>query len=150
MTILAIDPGTHTGWATWDGSRRDSGTWVNPLKHAQWPGSFFGAYREWLADMYQWHRPQSVWVAETFSRSTAAQKVLYGMRAITLDWATRHKIERPQSVAESTARKAVLGTGRPGKDAIVALVQELYGWTGTSDDEADAIVILEFAKKEEA
>jgi len=146
MTILAIDPGTHTGWATWDGTLRDSGTWDNPHSHAKWPGSFFSAYRDWLADMQQWHQPQSVWVAETFSRSTAAQKVLYGMRAITLNWATRHKIERPQSVAESTARKVVLGNGRVPKDAIIALVRARFGWKGTSHDEADAIVILEYAK----
>ena len=146
MTILAIDPGTHLGWATWDGERRDSGTWDNPWTHAKWPRSFFKAYKEWLGDMWRWHKPTELWLAKTFSKSTATREVLLGIRSITLVWSLAHNMSCPQYLSEGTARKAVLGHGRPGKDKIVRMVQERFGWTGTSHDEADAIVILEFAK----
>lgn len=51
MRILAIDPGTHCGWSTWDGAHVESGVQTFDLKRGESPGMRFLRFRTWLREV---------------------------------------------------------------------------------------------------
>ena len=67
--ILALDLGSRTGWALWDGVRTESGVQIFDLKRGESPGMRFVRFNGWLSSWAtDGHRPSLVAYEQTHHR----------------------------------------------------------------------------------
>lgn len=150
--ILALDLATNIGWAAlrlrddppWYGSHKLPSTGADV-------GRFLDEYEAWLVPQIKSQMPAViVYEAPVLPPKTQiiTLRKLYSLAGFTELVARRHGVECREAHMQS-ARKVVLGHGRPGKGKelkqnIMAYCR-LRGWNPRNDDEADALVILEYA-----
>ena len=166
MRILAIDPGTHCGWATWDGQHVESGVQVFDLKRGESPGMRFLRFRRWLhqvvwsldrdfiiIDPSTYQAPDLLFVYEqAHHRGGAATEILVGMTTRIQEFAAEIGAEHA-SVHSGTLKKFATGKGNASKaDMIVAAEGWGARWgigdTITDDNIADALLLLAWAREE--
>jgi Holliday junction resolvasome RuvABC endonuclease subunit len=142
--ILALDLGTRTGWALWDGSRTESGVQVFDLKRGESPGMRFVRFNGWLSSWApNGHRPALVAYEQTHHRGGAATEIAAGFATRIQEFCARHGIEHT-AVHSATLKKWTTGKGNADKRAMVAAVARR--WKAVEDDnEADAIALLHYA-----
>ena len=159
MRYLAIDPGTHCGWATWDGEHVESGVedWTGPEDDDSY-GSRFNRFFDWLCVDGPPHdlMPGATLVFEdqlgAGQRNMAARMLGVGyqavimMEAANMGWKLR-------TVAPSQLKKWATGNGRAGTDDMIEAAEEWcrrweIGDTITDDNVADALLLLAFAREE--
>ena len=142
-TVLAIDPGTVTGWAL--GSRNGrvvSGTACFRSGRFQGGGMRFLAFSTWLRDMEKRHGPLQALVYEQVRRhaGTDAAQVYGGFLAVLTSWAEERGIPYA-SVHVKTLKKHATGSGNASKQDMVKAARAL-GHAPSDDNEADAIHAL--------
>ena len=146
-SILAIDPGTHCGWASFHKGHIESGVHDFALGRGDSPGMRFLRFRNWLADILTMSAPQLVVYERPHLRGGYATDLLVGFVTRIQEACAERGIEC-EAVHSATLKKGVTGSGRADKGAVMRVVSEEFGRKVTDDNEADALGLLWIAMKE--
>lgn len=145
-TILALDLGTHTGWAltTRDGSIT-SGTEHFKPQRFEGGGMRYLRFKRWLAEIKQCSDGiDTVFMEEVRRHAGVDAAHAYGGFLATLtSWCEHHQIPY-QGVPVGTIKESATGRGNAGKDEVIASVRAL-GHSPFDDNEADALALLHWA-----
>jgi len=144
--VLALDLGTHTGWAL----RSRDGTVTSGTEHFQ-PHRFEGGgmrylrFKRWLAEVERAASvPGAVYFEEVRRHAGVDAAHAYGgFLAHLTAWCERHGIPY-QGVPVGTIKKYATGRGNAPKAAMIAAVRA-KGYAVTDDNEADALALLHWA-----
>lgn len=149
MNLLAIDPGTHCGWASLSNGHVESGVHDFALGRGDSPGMRFLRFRNWLADMLTMTKPGRVIYERAHMRGGFATDLLVGLTTRIQEMCAEKGIEC-EAIHSATLKKGVTGSGRADKGAIMRVMSEEFGRKITDDNEADALGLLWMAMKEDA
>lgn len=143
--ILAIDPGTFTGWASDLNGVRESGCEVFQPRRGQSPGWRFIKFNVWL---YAWSAKKIQLIVYEkpirLHQSWAAAEVALGLGTRIQEFAARENIPC-KVVTNNQVKQFATGNGRAEKEQMVRAAQVLK--RGVLDhNEADALWLLEYAK----
>lgn len=152
--LLALDLGTNTGWAVSDQGRVDSGVQVFDLKRGESPGMRYLRFGRWLSEMAYFRGgrlPELLVYEAAHYRGGHATEVAVGLVTRAQAYCAEHGIEHA-SVHTSTLKKVTTGHARASKEDMVRCVgvrfaEHLHG-RQPSDDEADALALLDYALAE--
>lgn len=154
-TILAIDPGTTTGWARWAHGEMTYGTWELKNKTG----------RKTKPNEPKWTRLTKLWDnlgrtdfdlepdlglvvyegAAGFMRGQAAVEWSHKFRAVIELYCGIHEIKQI-SVQPTDLKMFALGKGRGEKEEMIE-VAKCFGYDGIDDNEADSVLLLHWALK---
>ena len=144
MRILALDPATVTGWASWhvddgvESGREDFS--VHKEGHV---GRLWIAIDEWLHEMIRRHRPDIV-VQETPIVQGSA-RIPFGFMTLCQRACAMRDVEWC-SVHPSTLKKWATGSGRAKKEDMIREARRRWPRAGVwNDNEADARLMAEWA-----
>ena len=151
ITILAIDPGTHCGWAlrAAETGAYLSGVWDLGARRHEGGGMRFLRLRSYLLEVLDGVTVGMVAYEEVRRHLGTDAAHIYGgiVAGITAECEARGIPYCGIPVA--TIKKAATGRGNADKAAMVeAALARWPGWTPESDDEADARFIAEAAARE--
>lgn len=147
MRILALDLGRRTGWAV----RSEKGEIASGVKQHAWDsttsvGQRYAMFACWLVDCFMLNLYGAIVYELPHHRGGPATRVLVGMAAVLELKAAQAGVECVLGVHTGTLKKHATGKGNTkGKAAMIAKACELAGRTITSEDEADAICLLDYA-----
>lgn len=145
--ILALDLGTHTGWAL----RLVSGVIVSGTNHYK-PGRFEGAgmtfvrFDKWISDISGGcGAPLAAVVFEEVRAhaGTLAAQVYGGFLAHLTAWCERKQVPY-LGVPVATIKRHATGKGNASKDEVIAAMRK-RGFQPGDDNEADALALLDWA-----
>jgi len=146
MKILALDMATKTGWAI-SGSPVVSGVQVFDVKRGESPGMRFLRFHAWLSEVVTLAGGVKVIVFEqAHHRGGAATQACVGMVTHALSFAAKHNIET-MPVHSKTLKKWATGKGNAKKEDMVKAACT-FGYSPADDNEADALLLLEYACRE--
>ncbi len=145
-TILALDLGTHTGWAL---HHRD-GTVASGTEHFK-PGRFEGGgmrflrFKRWLTELLTTSGALNAVYFEEVRRHAGvdAAHVYGGLMAHLTAWCEHHNIPY-QGVPVGTIKKHATGKGNAAKEEMLAAASR-RGYAPIDDNEADALALLHWA-----
>lgn len=151
MRILAIDPGKQTGWAAYSKGIIESGVQDFSLKRGESRGMVFVSFRKWLEEMFiklTILRSTGIVVYEMpHHRGGAATEILIGMTTRIQEECDRRGINYT-SVHSAHLKKFATGKGNADKDRMLAEARRRFGDHISDHNEADALLLMEWAKKE--
>ncbi|MDP2434002.1 MAG: hypothetical protein Q8O33_18570 [Pseudomonadota bacterium] len=144
--ILALDLGTHTGWAI----RLKDGQIISDTEDFK-PQRFEGGgmrylrFRKWLTEIkHSGDGIDAVYFEEVRRHAGVDAAHAYGGFMATLTtWCEHHDIPY-QGVPVGTIKKHATGKGNAGKADMIAAATA-RGHTPVDDNEADALALLHFA-----
>jgi Holliday junction resolvasome RuvABC endonuclease subunit len=147
MRILAIDPGTSCGFALGDESAvLASGFWNLAPARGDSPGIRYLKLRARLNELGQAYPGIALLAHEQqHHRGGAATAIGAGIVATLQAWAAEQRVEIT-AVHSATLKKFATGSGRADKDDMKRLGAGKFQPTTMSDDEMDALWILEWAR----
>lgn len=147
-SILALDLGTHTGWALLVDGRVVSGVWNLKGSRFEGGGMRYLRFRGMVQELRNHCGFERV-VFEEVRRHTAtdAAHVYGGLLATLTAWCEEHSCPY-LGVPVGTIKKHATGNGRSGKPAMIASARA-RGWTLRDDNEADALWLLDWARSQE-
>ena len=145
-TILALDLGTTTGWAT----RGFDGLITSGTASFR-PGRFDGGgmrylrFTNWLSEIDRLSGPiTAIWFEEVRRHAgTDAAHVYGGLMATLTAWAELRGVPY-QGVPVGTIKRHATGKGNAPKEAMIAAARG-RGFSPVDDNEADAIALLLWA-----
>jgi len=145
-TLLALDLGTHTGWAL----QSADGTIVSGTQHFR-PQRFEGGgmrylrFKRWLTELKATTDGIDEIYFEEVRRhlSTDAAHAYGGFLAVLTSWCEHHAIAY-QGVPVGTIKKHATGVGNADKTAMIAAMRS-KGFEPCDDNEADALALLQWA-----
>ncbi len=152
MILLAIDPGTHCGWALRDlatGVYLGSGVWDLGARRHEGGGMRFLRLRSYLLEVLDGVTVGLVAYEEVRRHLGTDAAHIYGgiVASITAECEARGIPYCGIPIA--TIKKAATGRGNADKAAMVAAAAARWpGWEPETDDEADARWIAEAAAAE--
>lgn len=139
--VLSLDLATQTGWAYLANGLISSGSVGFHLKKKEGPGARFLKFRSWLREQFEIVKPEKVVYEEVMRWSSgAAAKCYCGLLAI-LQTECEAKGIAIQGYHVGSIKKFATGNGSASKDQMIAAAKQ-RGFDPTSDDEADALMIL--------
>lgn len=141
--ILALDVATSMGWALRTAAGVTSGRANWAERRGETRGDRLYRFHRWLNAMNACGLALVVYELVQGPGKGAAQHVYSQFEGILLAWAARYRIP-VRSVPSMTLKKAIAGTGRADKPAMLAAVRS-RGYAPDSHDEADAIAVLLWA-----
>jgi len=159
VRILAIDPGTHLGWATDLSGRLEWGEQDFSLQRGDSPGMRFHRFNAWLREICKPCRVDIIIYEMPHMRGGAATNVLVGMTSRIEEFcAIPHQAVPTQytGVHSATLKKFALGKGRGDKAAMIAAAVKRIGQNGhaagagppvLSEHEADALWLYFYCKE---
>jgi crossover junction endodeoxyribonuclease RuvC len=148
MKILALDLGTHAGWALLESGHVESGVQISDVKRGESPGMRYLRFNRWLEEMAGGDpRPGVIVFEQAHHRGGAATEVAAGFSTRVLEFCARHGIEHA-SVHTATLKKFATGKGNADKEAMVQAARQRFKPALADDNEADALWILEYARRE--
>ncbi len=145
-SILALDLGTHTGWAL---RPRDggiaSGTQHFTASRFEGGGMRFLRFKHWLTEVKQTVGNLDAVYFEEVRRHVGvdAAHAYGGFLAHLTAWCEHHGIPY-QGVPVGTIKRFITGKGNADKDAVIAAVKA-RSHTPEDDNEADALALLLWA-----
>lgn len=145
-TILALDLGSHTGWAL----RQRDGTITSGTEHFK-PQRFEGGgmrylrFKRWLSDvLYISDHINAVYFEEVRRHAGVDAAHCYGGFLATLSaWCEHHNIPY-QGVPVGTIKKHTTGKGNASKGDMIDAAK-VRGHQPCDDNEADALALLHWA-----
>lgn len=150
MNILALDIATKTGWAYRINGRILSGVQDFSLKRGDSPGMRFVRFAKWLEEFASWEDVCVVYEEPHHGKGGSAVQVLFGLLGHLTSFCAIHGFEHT-AVKTKELKKYATGKGNAKKEDMIATANELLGAQGSdptkSDDEADAICLLNYAEK---
>lgn len=144
--ILALDLGTHTGWAL----HHLNGSITSGTEHFK-PQRFEGGgmrylrFKRWLTEIKQCADGIDAVFMEEVRRHAGvdAAHAYGGFLAHLTAWCEHHQIPY-QGVPVGTIKKHATGKGNAGKDEMIAAAIK-RGFAPSDDNEADALALLHWA-----
>jgi Holliday junction resolvasome RuvABC endonuclease subunit len=147
-TLLALDLGTTTGWAllTRDGSITSGSASFKPQRF-EGGGMRFLRFKRWLTEIKQSTDGLDAVYFEEVRRHLGvdAAHAYGGFMAHLTAWCEHHQIPY-QGIPVGTIKKHATGRGNASKDEMLAAARAL-GHTPADDNEADALALLDYARK---
>ena len=145
-SILALDLGTHTGWALLqrDGTVTSGTEYFKPQRF-EGGGMRFLRFKRWLSEINSVAiEIHAVYFEEVRRHAGVDAAHAYGgfMGHLTA-WCEQHNIPY-QGVPVGTIKKHATGKGNAGKDEVIAAMRA-KGHPVTDDNEADALALLHWA-----
>ena len=145
-TVLALDLGTHTGWAV----RQCDGSIVSGTQHFT-PSRFEGGgmrflrFKHWLTETKRASETIDAVFFEEVRRHVGvdAAHAYGGFLAHLTAWCEHHSIPY-RGVPVATIKKHATGKGNADKDAVIAAMRN-KGFSSADDNEADALALLDWA-----
>ncbi len=148
MNILALDCGTNTGWASEVDGRVESGVQDFSLKRGESKGIRFLRFNTWLNGMLELIVPHIVVYELAHFRGGHATEILVGMTTRIEEFCESKNIEY-SSVHSAILKKFATGKGRANKEDMIKMARTKFNRPDlSSDDEADALHALAWAKQE--
>lgn len=144
MTILALDLGTTTGWATLASSGHIVHGWAS-FKPGRYEGGGMRYLRfsRWLDSMAIETTISEVAFEEVRRHAgTDAAHVYGGFLAMLTGWCEERRIPY-RGIPVGTIKRHVTGKGNADKAAVIAAVKAL-GHPVSDDNEADAVALLRY------
>jgi Holliday junction resolvasome RuvABC endonuclease subunit len=145
-SILALDLGSHTGWALHqpDGSIT-SGTQNFKPQRFEGGGMRFLRFKRWLTELKACSNGlQAIYFEEVRRHaSTDAAHAYGGFLGLLTTFAEHHQIPY-QGVSVGTIKKHATGKGNANKDTMVSAMKS-RGHQPVDDNEADALALLHWA-----
>ena len=146
VVILALDLGTHTGWAL----HQHDGAIISGTQHFT-PSRFEGGgmrflrFKHWLTETKQAAETIDAVFFEEVRRHAGvdAAHAYGGFLAHLTAWCEHHSIPY-EGVPVGTIKKHVTGKGNADKDAVIAAIRN-RGFSPSDDNEADALALLDWA-----
>lgn len=149
--LLALDLGTHTGWALRDcNGMACSGTQSFQPSRYEGAGMRFLRFQRWLDQLAGWPGPDKrpafdVVVFEEVRRHRGVDAAhIYGGFLAHLGAFCEHHHIPHHGVPVGTWKRHVVGSGNASKGQVIDAVRAL-GHSPADDNEADAIAILQWA-----
>lgn len=144
IKILAIDPSTHCGWAV---SRSLYGVWDLTHKRDESVGMRLIRFRSKMTEILNleninlvvFERPGGIHKGAMIVQSEIQGQI----KTICEDF----KIEY-RAYSSGEIKKYATGKGNAGKPMMIKAAQEKLGYEGNDDNEADALWLLELAKRD--
>ena len=147
MRLLALDLGTRTGWALLESGQVESGVQVFDVKRGESPGMRYIAFNRWLDGLAGPALDLDLIAYEqTHQRGGAATEVAAGFATRVQECCALYGIEHT-AVHSATLKKWTTGRGNATKPEMMAAVRARWRHVET-DDEADAVALLEYARAE--
>lgn len=142
--LLAIDPGTHCGWALLDGKQIIGGVWNLSSRRHEGGGMRFVNLKRHLHAI----GPVGLMVYEEVRRHLGVDAAhVYGGIIATIA-AYCEELQIPyQAVPVGTIKKHATGKGNAGKLLMVDACKRKLGVIPQDDNEADARWLLDFTAK---
>lgn len=147
MNILAIDPGSKTGWACSTDGRIESGVQHFSLKRGESQGMRFMLFRTWIRQMLDYALPELVIYEMAHHRGGSATELLIGMTT-RIQEECEGKIIEYTSIHSATLKKFATGKGNSGKKAMLKEARYRFGKHVKDHNEADALLMLDYAREE--
>ena len=160
MNCLALDPGTHTGWAAQIDGRIESGVQAFDLERGESPGMRFIRFNRFLAEMLAMVKPEIVCFEKAFLMPSAhASEIHYGMSTRIMEACSSLGIEH-QSINAMKLKKWATGYGRASKAMMLDAVRSRWITTigphtcqvlkcfDPVHDECDALALLHYTLAE--
>ena len=144
-SILALDLGTTTGWASSAGGIVHSGTATFRTSRYDGGGMRYLRFQNWLDQLGSDSGGHAAIYFEEVRRhaGTDAAHVHGGFLATLGAWCERQGVPY-QGVPVGTIKRFATGKGNTAKEAVVAAIRE-RGFAPVDDNEADAIALLLWA-----
>jgi Holliday junction resolvasome RuvABC endonuclease subunit len=145
MTILALDLGTKTGWAT----KNPDGVFVygvNSFKPQRFEGGGmrYLRFRSWLDETVKMLEVDAVYFEEVRAHAgTDAAHIYGGLMATLTAYCEAQRIPYA-GVGVGTIKKSATGKGNASKQQMIAAMKA-KGHSCEDDNEADALAILYWA-----
>ncbi len=148
MTILALDLGRQTGWAVLQNEITTMGTEKFPNIRGESPGMLYLRFGGWLEKMHEIMMKKLAMVIyeQAHHRGGAATQVGVGLQTKVLEFCAKYEIEC-MAIHSGTLKKYSTGNGAASKETMIEAVKA-KGYSPLNDDEADAFLMLEYAKHE--
>ena len=147
MKILAIDPGTKTGWAFMGAGIVESGVQDFALKRGESVGMRYILFRSWFIKMLMNMKPELVIYEQAHHRGGSATELLHGMTTRIQEICEDMKIEYT-AIHSATLKKYAIGKGNAPKEAMLEEARDRWGVAVLDDNEADALFMAEWGTKE--
>ncbi len=150
--ILAIDPGTHAGWAHMLNGSRSSGTWnfqtKTKTKSRPAEPKHFRLLHANTSLQYHcdtWGFPDLIVCEDAagFTRGKSAVEASHKFRAVVELFCAVKNIKLLY-VQPADVKRWATGKGNADKEEMLAVARERFGYQGSDDNEADAILIREW------
>ena len=146
--ILALDPGSITGWAVGDEiGIVDSGTWNIAPGKKDLPGIRYLNLLRNLDQIHLKYHAEMIVYEKSYQRSQIAGQYFHGFVATLQTWCARESIPT-EIVYSNTLKKWATGDGHATKHQMVALGAERFNLPEADDNEIDALWLLEMKRKE--
>ena len=147
MNILALDLGSNCGFAVKRGGFIESGVVNFTPKARESKGMRFVRFSVWLEEILDAQKPSLVVYEMAHNRGGSATEVLNGMVAFVQAECEKREIDYT-SVHSGTLKKFAIGKGNASKELMVSEARKRLKKDLEDDNEADALWIMEWSKKE--
>ena len=136
---LALDLGTTSGWAFWDGQTLLSGYWDLSVRRDESRDFRLIRFR---AKLREFDNVEELYFeAAGMTRFKAAAQVAGQLEGVMFLWAVDRDIPY-RSVKPTELKKFATLTGKASKPKMILAAKELTGYAGNEDNEADARLVL--------
>lgn len=151
MILLAIDPGTHSGWCVrFSAAAWTSGVWDLSAKRHEGGGMRFLRLRTYLREVLDRERVDAVFYEEVRRHlGVDAAHIYGGCIAVIAEECEARKVPY-RGIPVATVKKLATGKGNASKDDMIAAAKAKWPMVGVTwdDNEADARWIAEAGAKE--
>jgi len=148
VNILALDCGTKTGWATNAGGSIKSGVQDFSLKRGESTGMQLLRFETWLKTMLIFTDAKMIVYESAHMRKYATAIISLQSYITALILLCEKEGIKYEPVESKVIKKHATGKGNAKKEAMLRVAQELFGQHIESQDEADALLILDWAREE--
>jgi Holliday junction resolvasome RuvABC endonuclease subunit len=145
MKILALDLATVTGWAI--NEPKTYGTWDLKIKKDESDGMRVIRFKRKLAEVLEACTPELVAFERPAGRNArgviTASELMGVVKTECIERGVQYR-----AYSASEIKLLATGKGNSGKPLVVAAAKEKLGYAGDDDNEADALWLLELAKRD--
>ena len=144
MTILALDVGTHCGWAAFYDTDIIYGCKDFKLKRGDSPGLRFIQFTNWFVSQLNQFRPDLVIYEQAHFRGGYATELLVGFTTRIMEFCAARGIEYA-AIHSGTLKKWAVGSGRADKRMMMDGASVRIGRKITNEHIADALWLMFYA-----
>lgn len=146
MNILAIDPGTKCGWAIHTGGSIKSGTQDFSLKRGESTGMQLIRFEVWLKEIIELTGADTIVYESAHMRKYASAIISLQSYITTLILFCEKEKIKYEPVEPAVIKRHATGKGNAKKEVMLKVARGLFGQHIESQDEADALLILDWAR----